>query len=220
MSKGLVFGNNKLKAADDLVNMVKQSYLKRLSAEFQKYKNKTHTDAKKVAKLKAAYGHAATIRLRDAFDWWKRRHDLAEEKVELNESGPVRAQHWLAMREIDNLRELMLQEHYTPKEIDDICKKVSTKNDHLMEKYIKRIRLTQDKDKKLLPAVWNRWRGFVGIRKLIRYQFKFMENNTNNVKADLQRAFKKWKNGPDQLGAELSKLNYNVLADLGIKASK
>jgi len=47
-----------------------------------------------------------------------------------------------------------------------------------------------------------------------------MENNTSNVKADLQRAFKKWKNGPDQLGSELSKLNYNVLVDLGIKASK
>lgn len=47
-----------------------------------------------------------------------------------------------------------------------------------------------------------------------------MENNTSNVKADLQRAFKKWKNGPEILASELSKLNYNVLADLGLKASK
>jgi hypothetical protein len=47
-----------------------------------------------------------------------------------------------------------------------------------------------------------------------------MENNTSNVKSDLQRAFRKWKNGPEQLGGELSKLEYNVLSDLAIKASK
>jgi len=132
--------------------------LKRLSVEFQKYKNKTHTDSKKCKALKTAYGHACTIRLRDAFDWWKRRHDLVELKHELYDSGPVRAQHWLAMREIDNLKELMQQEHYTPREIEDTCKRVFGKNDHLMEKYIKRIRLNQDGNRKILPAVWNRWR--------------------------------------------------------------
>jgi len=30
--------------------------------------------------LKNAWGHASAIRLRDAFDWWKRKHDLAELK--------------------------------------------------------------------------------------------------------------------------------------------
>ena len=49
---------------------------------------------------------------------------------------------------------------------------------------------------------------------------EFMENNTNNVKSDLQRAFKKWRNAPEILRDELSKLNYNVLNAIGIKASK
>ena len=47
-----------------------------------------------------------------------------------------------------------------------------------------------------------------------------MENNTSNVRSDLQRAFKKWRDSPKMLAGELSKLNYNVLVEIAIKASK
>jgi hypothetical protein len=36
----------------------------------------------------------------------------------------------------------------------------------------------------------------------------------------LQRAFKKWRNGPDQLATELWKLPYNRLQDLAILSTK
>ena len=42
----------------------------------------------------------------------------------------------------------------------------------------------------------------------------------DNVKADLQRAFKKWKNGPEQLAKQLWKLPLARLQDLGIKSTK
>jgi hypothetical protein len=58
------------------------------------------------------------------------------------------------------------------------------------------------------------------MRKLIKYQIRQMENYTHNVRADLQRAFKKWKNGPEQLAKELWKLNYAKLQDIGIKTTK
>ena len=48
----------------------------------------------------------------------------------------------------------------------------------------------------------------------------YMENQTHNVKADLQRAFRKWKNGPEQLATELWKLPYNHLQTIGINTTK
>lgn len=32
--------------------------------------------------------------MRDAFNWWKRRSDMAQLKLEMNETGPERAQYW------------------------------------------------------------------------------------------------------------------------------
>lgn len=97
----------------------------------------------------------------------------------------------------------MRSEHFTEDEIENQFNDVCTKNDHLMKKYLLRMKHFSDDDNKLLPIVWNRWREYVGIRKLIKYQFRMMANQTHNVKADLQRAFKKWRNGPEQLAKEL-----------------
>jgi len=44
-------------------------------------------------------------------------------------------------------------------------------------------------------------------------------NQTDNVKCDLQRAFKKWRNGPDQLAKELWQLPLDTLQDLGMKTT-
>ena len=46
-----------------------------------------------------------------------------------------------------------------------------------------------------------------------------MANQTHNVKADLQRAFKKWRAGPDQLAKELWQLPLETLQDLGMKTT-
>jgi hypothetical protein len=66
-----------------------------------------------------------------------------------------------------------------------------------MQKYMARMRMRLDPKKKVVPVIWNRWKQYVGIRKLVKYQIQQMENNCDNVKADLQRAFKLWKAGPD-----------------------
>ena len=110
------------------------------------------------------------------------------------------------MKEIENLKEFMRKEHFTEKEIQLKCKEWFGRNEHLMKKYMTRMRLRLDPKKRIMPAVWNRWKQYVGMRKLIKYQVKQMENNCHNVKADLQRAFKKWKRGPEQLATELWKL--------------
>lgn len=57
VSKGLVFANCKTKGAEDLFNMVKQQYNKRIRVEFQRYKNKCMTDEEKREKLRTMIGH-------------------------------------------------------------------------------------------------------------------------------------------------------------------
>lgn len=64
----------------------------------------------------------------------------------------------------------MRDEHYTEKEIENKSKEVFARNEHLMRKYVARMRLRQDHNRRIMPAVWNRWRQFTAMRKLIRYQ--------------------------------------------------
>ena len=40
------------------------------------------------------YGKFNTIRVRDAFNWWKKKHELQELAKDLYETGPVRAEYW------------------------------------------------------------------------------------------------------------------------------
>jgi len=57
------------------------------------------------------------------------------------------------------------------------------------------------------------------MRKLIKYEFRYCENQIHHVKADLQMAFKKWRDGPSMLGDELSKLPLETLVDLGVRST-
>ena len=144
-----------------------------------------------------------SLRVRKAFYWWKDKSELIELKAEMTECGPERAQYFEAMREIQNLKDFMREEGFTEKEIQLKCKDWFGKNEYLMKKYMARMRMRLDPKKKVLPALWNRWRHYVGMRKLLKYQIKQMDNNCSNVKADLQRAFNCWKRGPGLLATEL-----------------
>jgi len=52
--------------------------------------------------------------MRDAFEWWRKKHELQELAKDLYETGPVRAEYWKAERSIKNLKEFMADQHYTP----------------------------------------------------------------------------------------------------------
>ena len=67
------------------------------------------------------------------------------------------------------MKDFMRKEGYEEDEIEAMIKNVCNQNDYLLKKYVARLRLSQDKDRKILPVVWNRWKQFVGIRKLIKY---------------------------------------------------
>lgn len=79
-------------------------------------------------------------RLRDAFNWWKRKHEMCELAKECHETGPVRAEHWLAEKEIENMKQFMRDEHYTELEINKFYNDVCDENERLMRKYIIRMK--------------------------------------------------------------------------------
>ena len=54
-----------------------------------------------------------------------------------------------------------------------------------MRKYMIRMRLRHDEEKSGLPHVWQRWKDFVAIRKLIKYQFRYMHNRVTDQKGVL-----------------------------------
>jgi len=45
-----------------------------------------------------AWGKAISKRMRDAWEWWRIRHNYAELEAEMHETGPVRVQWWEAMK--------------------------------------------------------------------------------------------------------------------------
>jgi hypothetical protein len=78
----------------------------------------------------------------------------------------------------------MRQEHYSEDEIEEKMKVVEWHTNGLMKKYIIRWRL-RNTQKKWLPTIMDRWKQYVKIRKMIRHQFRFCENQVHNVKSDL-----------------------------------
>ena len=76
------------------------------------------------------------MRVRDAFNWWKRKHEIEDLKDDMHNAGPVRAEYWKSMREIENLKDFMRSEKYTENEIESTYDDVCDKNEGLMKKYL------------------------------------------------------------------------------------
>lgn len=107
VTKGLVYQKRRLKGTEDLVNLVKQQYLKNLKREFQRYRKACVSNNERDQKLTLVYNKFCTGRTRDAFNWWKRKAGCAQLVKDMHDSGPVRAEYWEAMTEIKNLQDFM-----------------------------------------------------------------------------------------------------------------
>lgn len=88
----------------------------------------------------------------------------------------MRAEHWLAEREIENLKDFMRDQHYTELEINKFFNDVDQTNHNRMLKHMIRMKYKLDPNKRLLPIVMDRWKGFVAIRKNVKHQFRFVAN--------------------------------------------
>jgi hypothetical protein len=63
----------------------------------------------------------------------------------------------------------MRDQHYTELEVDKFYNDTCGYNDYLMKKHMIRMRYRLDPIKRLLPIVMDRWKGFVQVRKNLKY---------------------------------------------------
>lgn len=59
----------------------------------------------------------------------------------MHDAGPVRAEYWRSMREIENLKDFLRSEKYTEGEIETIYEGVCDRNEGLMNKYLCRFNI-------------------------------------------------------------------------------
>ena len=88
----------------------------------------------------------------------------------------------------------MKEQAYTPIEIEKACQISDNRSKELLARSIARIQHnTFKEDKYLKPKMFDRWKMWVKIRKLVRYILTNTENKLQPRKADLQIAFNRWK---------------------------
>ena len=67
----------------------------------------------KTKRLKMLFGKFISLRKRNIFEWWCRINRMSALAEDMHKTGPVRAEHWLAERKIENLKAFMRKEHYS-----------------------------------------------------------------------------------------------------------
>ena len=63
----------------------------------------------------------------------------------------------------------MRKERYTENEIEEICQNVNQQNNHILKKYILRMKLKINPDTKYMSYVWERLKLYAAHRKYIKY---------------------------------------------------
>lgn len=88
----------------------------------------------------------------------------------------------------------MRDEGFVKHQIDDEVQRAKERAQEYLSRSIARIQHnTRDQDLYLLPKMFDRWRQFVKLRKLVGWILRNMENKLQPVKADMGYAFNKWK---------------------------
>lgn len=101
----------------------------------------------------------------------------------MNETGPVTAEVLEARRMLKNLEQFMRDEGYTEDEIKNIVDKVKQSGNQRMLWALKRLQM--DPEKRSQFYCYEKWKQWVRMRKLMKYQLRFCNNMCKPVICDL-----------------------------------
>lgn len=104
----------------------------------------------------------------------------------------MREQIWALNLTQNNLRGFLSEEGYSFEDIQKLEKFGLQRNLHLLNKGKKRLEHTTE-ELSCKPLAFDRWRQWVHLRKLMRYQLTQVENRSEYLKADMASAFSTWK---------------------------
>mmetsp|Transcript_23761 Transcript_23761/g.29564 ORF Transcript_23761/g.29564 Transcript_23761/m.29564 type:complete len:133 (+) Transcript_23761:4587-4985(+) len=95
--------------------------------------------------------------------------------------------------DVKNLRMLMADEGFTSYQIEDVAHNANRKGLELIARSVARWKHMNGTHDYLKPKMFDRWRAFIKMRKIVRHWLEFITNRQEHKKADLSYCFLKWK---------------------------
>ena len=122
--------------------------------------------------------------------------------------------------DVANLKNLMTSEGFTPNQINEITERASEKGLELINKSIGRWKNWNGSDDYLKPKMFDRWRRYVQMRKIVKYWLDFITNRQQHQKSDMSHCFNKWKFFYSDKQNHLQKRTHAQLMNRGVLAAK
>jgi len=95
--------------------------------------------------------------------------------------------------DVMNLKKLMADEGFTDYQVVDVAHAAERKGLELLARGIGRWKCWNGTDDYLKPKMFDRWRAFVKMRKIVKHWLDVISNRQEHKKADLSYSFLKWK---------------------------
>ena len=196
-------------------------YRRKLNVYMSHYRNQVFKMRVTESKKRVVLSHWVVKDLRLAFNKWKHQAMQAKAVEEVNEEGPVVEEVLDAQMNVYNLRKFMEDEGFTPRQVDEVANHGQRKGDTILRKAVCRWRNHANGGHNYLRArMWDRWRKFVHMRKIVRHWLGFIENRQQHIKADLYQAFNKWRYSFADKQNALQKMPYKALKRRAAMACK
>ena len=174
----------------DILNKI---YRRKLLQYYSHLRRQVHGDKVVEKKKKIMFGHFISMQVRDYFNKWKKQSLYSQTVIDVNEVGPITEQVLEKQLQVHNLRKLMADEGFTNYQVEDVTQRATQKSNELLARSIARLKHWNGTDDYLKPKMFDRWRRFVKMRKIVRHWLDFLTNRQQHGKADLSHAFNRWK---------------------------
>ena len=221
LSKNDLFAKKKKVASSTLSSIMLKFFRRKLLSYFSRYRNQVQKDRIIDSKRRAIFNHWIVRDLKNAFNKWKNQAKCATTVMDVNLEGPIVEDVLNAQMDVGNMKNFMKKEGFTDRQIDEIANKGQDKGDSILKKAIGRWKVhSKDQDGYLQTKMFDRWRQYVHMRKIVKYWLNFIENRQQVVKSDLSHAFNKWKHTFSDKHRELQKLSYAELKRRAAMAGK
>jgi len=177
-----------------VASILNQLYLKKMTQYMSHFRNVTLREKDQLNVKLALFKHANTMNMRTAFMKWKAQSEKLRTVQEVNEQGPVVEQVLDHTLDFKNCQKFMEDQGYTKPEIEQVVEQAKGRVRELLARAVARMKhYTTDDDLYLKPKMFDRWRMYVKMRKLVRHWMNYISNRQSHHRADLAVAFDRWK---------------------------
>ena len=168
--------NEKAIGSQKLGDVLHEIYMRKLHLYYMHLRRQVFGDKSTKLRKRTMFGHFVSRRVRDAFDLWKSKANLATTVIDVNEMGPITEEVLDKQLDIANLRNLMASEGFTEHQVEDVTHNASVKARELLAKSIGRWKCWNGTDDYLKPKMFDRWRRFVAFRRILKHWLDFITN--------------------------------------------